>query len=409
MFQHIRFALCICAAFGAIASPQLRAEVFVLKSGGRIDGEHLNPNRERGQPYQLRTEEGVQLVLAESAVQRVIVKTDLDRQYEALVAKADNSIESQWGLAEWCKEVGLAEQRKRHLQAVIALNPDHVDARKALGYQRYGSRWLTQEEHLQSLGYVKYKGAWRLRQEVEIDSRENQQELLSKKLRKDIYRWFEQVATGGRYADAADRELNAIHDPEAAVALAEIVGDPQQPRFSRQRALAILAKLPTGLGTGTLVRVAMNDSDANMRDACLDELKHQGTHLVLGLFLAELKNKDNARVNRAADCLGRLGDKDATVPLINALVTEHKFMIQQGNAPPGGMSATFSPNGGPGAGGMSMGGKAQIIKRKLENPGVRGALTSLYPGVNHNYDIDAWRAWYTQSQTTTTIDLRRDD
>src|SRR5438132_4916431 len=32
------------------------AEVFILKSGGRIEAEHLNPNRERGQPYYLRTE-----------------------------------------------------------------------------------------------------------------------------------------------------------------------------------------------------------------------------------------------------------------------------------------------------------------------------------------------------------------
>ena len=32
----------------------------------------------------------------------------------------------------------------------------------------------------------------------------------------------------------------------------------------------------------------------------------------------------------------------------------------------------------------------------------------LNPGVNFNYDIDAWRVWYTKSQTTSTIDLRRD-
>src|SRR6267142_1736215 len=243
MFQHIRLAIGLCAASAALASLPARAEVFILKSGGRIEGEHLNPNRERGQPYHLRTGEGVQLYLADSTVQRVIVKTDLDKQYETLLAKTDNSVEGQWGLAEWCKEAGLTEQRKRHLQAVISLAPDHAEARKALGYQRYGSRWLTHEEHLQSLGYSKYKGAWRLQQEIEIDNRLAQQELLSKKLRKDIFRWFEQVANSGRYADAAERELNAIHDPEAAGALAEILGDPQQPRSSRQRSLAILAKL----------------------------------------------------------------------------------------------------------------------------------------------------------------------
>jgi hypothetical protein len=408
MCRPIHFAAYVIMAAAALAPPLARAEVFVLKSGGRIEGQHLNPNRERGQPYQVRTEEGVQLVLADSTVQRVIVKTDLDRQYEALLSKTENSVEGQWSLAEWCKEAGLAEQRKRHLQAVIALDPNHAEARQALGYQRYGSRWLTQEEHKQSQGYSKYKGAWRLQQEIEIDSRQTQQELVTKKLRKDIFRWFEQVTTGGRYADAADRELNAIDDPAAAPALAEILGDPQQPRSARQRALAILARLPPGLATATLIRVAMNDSDANIQDGCLDELKRQGTHSVLSVFLAELKSKDNARVNRAADCLQRLGDKDATLPLINALVTEHRFQIQQGG-PPGSMTTTFSPNGGPGGGGLSMGGKPQIVKKKLENSSVRGALTSLHPGVNHQYDIEAWRNWYIQSQTTSQIDLRRDE
>ena len=96
------------------------------------------------------------------------------------------------------------------------------------------------------------------------------------------------------------------------------------------------------------------------------------------------------------------------LPLINALVTEHKYMVQQGG-PPGSMSATFSPNGGPGAGGMSMGSKAQLIKKKQENSSVRGALTTLHPGVNFGYDIEAWRGWYIKNQTSTSADLRRDN
>jgi len=406
MRRPISFASCFLALtlFPLVAG----GEVFVLKSGGRIEGDHLNRNREPGQPYQLRTEEGVQLQLADSAVQRVIAKTDLDKQYEALVAKTANTVEGQWGLAEWCKEAGMSEQRKRHLQAVIAIDPNHVDARKALGYQRYGSRWQTQEEHMQSLGYVKYKGAWRTKQEIEIENRDSQDELATKKLRRDIFRWFEQVATGGRNADAADRELNALRDPQAAPALAEIVGNSQEPPAIRKRALEILARMPPGIAAATLASVAMNDADGSVRDACLDELKRQGTHAVLPAFVRELRHKDNSRVNRAAECLARLGDKDATLPLINALVTEHRFQVQQGG-PPGGMSATFSPSGGPGSGGLGMGNKTVIQKRKLENAAVRGALTSLYPGVNHQYNVDAWRAWYAESQNSSLSDLRRDE
>jgi len=187
------------------------------------------------------------------------------------------------------------------------------------------------------------------------------------------------------------------------------VGDPQWSKQVRHRRLAILAKLPPRLATATLFKVAMTDPDPSLQDGCIEELKRQGTHSVLPLFLAELKSKDNGRVNRAGECIGRLGDKTATLTLINALITEHKFLIQQGNAPPGGMSATFSPNGGPGAGGMAMGGKPQLIKQQLKNSGVRNALTTLYPGTNFQYDMDAWRKWYVQSQTTSVVDLRRDE
>jgi len=390
----------------ALASA-VHAEVFVLKSGGRVEGQVLNPNRERGQPWQVKTEEGVKLALADSAVSRVIAKTDLDRQYEALLPKLENNVEAQWSMAEWCKEAGLTEQRKRHLQAVIALDPNHAEARRALGYQKHGSRWLTQEEFMQSVGYVRYKGAWRTRQEIEIESRETQQELAAKKLRKDINLWIEQAASGGRLHDTAEKNLNAINDPAAAPALAEIIGNSDQPPALRKKCLEILAKLPPGLATGTLVRVAMNDSDESVRDACFGELKRQGTHSVLSSFTNELKSKDNTRVNRAGDCLARLGDKDATLPLINALVTQHEFKVQQGG-PPGSMSSSFSPSGQSGAGGMSMGSTTKVFKKQLQNSGVRGALVTMYPEAgNLQYDIDAWRAWYSQTQTSSNVNLRR--
>jgi len=402
------FEAFVLASVAFVLASSVQAEVFVLKSGGRVEGEVLNPNRERGQPWQVKTEEGVKLALADSAVSRVIAKTDLDRQYETLLPKLENTVEAQWGMAEWCKEAGLMEQRKRHLQAVIALDPNHAEARRALGYQKRGSRWLTQDEFMQSVGYVRYKGAWRTRQEIEIESRETQQELAAKKLRKDINLWIDQIASGGRLHDTAEKNLNAINDPTAAPALAEIIGNSEQPRALRKKCLEILAKLPPGLATGTLVRVAMDDSDESVRDACIDELKRQGTYSVLSSFTGELRSKDNNRVNRAGDCLARLGDKDATLPLINALVTQHQFVVQQGNAPPGGMSATFSPNGAPGAGGMAMGGKPKIEKRYLQNSGVRGALVTMYPDAgNLQYDIDAWRAWYAKTQTTSNVDLRR--
>src|SRR5205823_630761 len=134
----------------------------------------------------------------------------------------------------------------------------------------FGSRWLTQDEHLQSLGYLKYKGAWRIKQEIEIASGQEQQDLAMKKLRKDIRLWLDQVTAGGRLADTASRNLNALRDPAAAPALAEILGDSQQPRPVRKRCVDILSKLPTTAASLTLVRIALNDPDGTIQDDCLD-------------------------------------------------------------------------------------------------------------------------------------------
>ena len=409
----LRPILCCAALTATMGIPCAAvAEVFVLKSGGRLEGQYLNSDRSSGQPYLLQTEEGVRLALPESGVQRVIVKTELDKQYEALLPKTPNTPAGQWTMAEWCKEAGLLDQRKTHLAAVIALDPNHEEARKALGYQKFGSRWLTQDEYLQSQGYQRYKGAWRLKQEVEIESRERQTDLAQKQWRKDIRRWFEQVIDGDRHKDTAARSLSQIEDPLAAPALAEILADGKESRAIRKQCLELLGRLPPGLATAVYVRIAMNDADDQIRDACLDELKRQGAHEVLPVFLAELKSKDNIRVNRAAECLERLGDKDATLPLIEALKTEHKFQVSTG--PPGGMSLGFGGGGsgsgtgtGGGLGGMSMGGKPKIFKKLLENRSVRGALTTFYPGTNYQYDEEAWRDWYIQSQTSTAVDLRR--
>jgi hypothetical protein len=344
----------------------------------------------------------------------VIVKSDIQKQYEAQLTGLANTVQAHWNLAEWCKEAGLVEERKQHLAAIIALEPDHAEARKLLGYQRFGSRWLTQEERLQSQGYVRYKGAWRLKQEVEIAAREREQELAVKQWRKNIRLWFDQIADNSRHADQAARELNAIEDPNAAPALAEILADADRPISVRIACLDILANLPPGLATATLINLAMDEADGTLRDRCIDELKRAGTHVALPRFLAELKAKDNQRVNRAGEALQRLDDKSATLPLIDALVTEHRYMVSQGGGP-GQMSIGFGGQTGGGAGGQGglgsfgVGGKPKIEKRQHQNPGVLNALTSLHTGVNFTYDVDAWRKWYIQSHTSTLVDLRRED
>lgn len=413
----MRYVIPLLATVLALSLPTLfgpaRGEVFVLKSGGRVEGEFLNPQREPGSAYQLRTADGLRLALDEGQVHRVIVVSDTLKEYQAALPRVANTVDGHWAMAEWCKDAGLIAERKRHLGQVVRLDPDHKGARSALGYSEYGGKWMTQEEFMTSQGYVRHKGGWSTQQQVELESRERQRELDEKEWRKQIKIWFDQLGT--KRSETATAGLLAIREPTAVPALSEILADNDQPRNVRLMCLEILSKLPPGLATATLVKLSMDERDESIRDKCLDELVRSGPEFVLSAYMNELKNeKDtpisrNARINRAALCLQRFGDKDATLPLINALVTEH-FVIVDPGAAGGGGPINFNAGGPPGQGGLgglSMGSKAKKVKGKAKNPHVLGALTSMYPGVNFEYDVEDWKRWYIDTHTTTNVDLRR--
>jgi HEAT repeat protein len=391
------FAGC-CAACPASA----RSEVFLLKNGGRLEAEQLNAQRKPADPYLVRTEVGVRLALAPSLVQRVVVKTDVQKQYDELVVAVANTAEGHWQMAEWCKEAGLLDERKRHLTQVVTLEPDHEEARAALGYLLVGSRWMTQEEFFTSRGYVRSGGAWKLPQHIELEAADRDRELTEKKLRRDIHRWADQIVERKSTADEARRNLLNLRDPLAVPALAEVLADDDLPRDVRLLCLDQLAKLPAGPAAATLTRLAMDDKDGNIRDRCLDELKRGIPHGAAAFFVTQLTSKDNKRVNRAAECLERLGESEATLPLISALVTTHQYVVM----PAGGGNGGIGFNS---AGGFSVGGKPQKFKRDLQNSSVLAALVSLNPNVNHHYDEEAWRRWYNSQVTTSGVDLRRDD
>ena len=394
-----RAMLVALAACLAQLSLPARGEVFLLKTGGRLEAEHLNTGRAPADPYYLRTPLGVRLALSPSQVLRVVVKTDVEKQYEALLPTLAATAEAQWQMAEWCKEVGLLDERKRHLAEVIGLEPDHEAARAALGYLRVSSSWMTQDDFFTSRGYVRSGGQWKLPQHVELEAAERQRELTEKKLRRDIRNWCEQIAER-RNVEEARRKLLELRDPLAAAGLAEVLADDQEPREVRQLCLDQLAKLPPGLANPTLVRLAMEEKDGNLRDRCLDELARSASPAAVTYFISQLTSKDNKRVNRAAECLGRMGDASATLPLIDALVTTHTYV----QAPPGGGGIGFNS-----AGGFNVGGRPKAIKKDLPNRDVRDALLSLHQNVNLGYDEDAWRRWYAQKFTTTSVDLRRDE
>jgi hypothetical protein len=313
-------------------------------------------------------------------------------------------------MAQWCLDAGLSEQRKFHLSQVLKHDPENAMARATLGYVKAGSGWLTQSEYMRKQGYVLKGGSYRLQQEMEIAERARQWELDTKAWRKNLKMWFTWLTGKGRGADEALENLRGINEEAAAPALGEAVADSRLPRELRLLCLDVLTQFPPNYYTSTLIGMAMNDSDQEMSDKCLDVLREQRSQQALLTFIKGLKAKDNKIVNRSAQCLQRLGDPAATVPLIDALVTTHKFVIQPASP---GISAGFPAGGGSGSspgglGSFSMGNpKPQVISQVLNNESVLAALTSLHQGVNFQFNEPAWKAWYIESHTSPDVNLRR--
>ena len=142
----------------------------------------------------------------------------------------------------------------------------------------------------------------------------------------------------------------------------------------------------------------------HLRLEALDHLIASNQPGIVERYVAALRDTDNVVVNRAAAALKTINAAAAISPLIDALVTDHKYKVKTGEA--GQLSATFSPQTG---GGFSFGSSGpRTVKRAQNNPEVLSALIALSGGANFEYDKTAWRQWFAAQRGPQDLDARRD-
>ena len=66
----------------------------------------------------------------------------LIQQYFKLRSRTKLTLRGHWKLADWCRRHGMPDRARAHLTAVLEFAPNHLAARKALGYVRFGSLWI---------------------------------------------------------------------------------------------------------------------------------------------------------------------------------------------------------------------------------------------------------------------------
>ncbi|MEZ6113262.1 MAG: HEAT repeat domain-containing protein [Pirellulaceae bacterium] len=389
-------------AIGFTASNGARAEVFVLTQGGRIEGRLVNADQQPRATYVVATITG-EVTLAADQVEEVISKTAAEARYEEILPRMPASAEGNLKMATWCERIGLPELRRRHLEKVLEYDPENKEARYALGFSFLDGQWVRPDEFMESRGYVRYRGSWRLPQEVALEEAAESAEVREKEWRKQIKMWRGWIVKGRSQADEGLRNLRQLDDPVAAAGLADLIGEEEFPQM-RVILVETLGRLKTPLGIATFAKLAAEDPDPKVRDVAIDQLIAFGGERAIPLLVNYLTDKDNVVVNRAAVALGSIGDPSATVALIDALSTKHKFIIQTGGV--GNSNAGFS-NDGAGGGTFSQGGGPKLVETELPNRGALDALTAIHR-VNFQYDKQRWKDWYAQQRTPEVPNLRRD-
>ena len=398
------------AGLALVAASTARGDVFVLNNGGRVVGDLLNRDESPRATYVIKTSAGGEVTLERSQVQRVLHPTAAELEYERIAPTYPDTVEGQWKLAAWCLEHGLVSLRKPHLERVIELDSDHVEARRALGFSRIDGKWVTQEDRMKSNGYVLYKGRWRMPQEIEVLKNREQDSLHEKEWTQKIARWSAWLFTN---KDQAARDnFGQISDPNAVGGL-KLALKTDGREGARTMYLDPLAKIATHEAILALAGRTVDDASEEVRMVALDYLKKaKSPPDAISYLVGQLHSKDNVVVNRAAIGLGYLGDRSAIGPLIDHLITAHKFKIVTGSGGgPNSISSTFIPggktSGGMGGGGLGVGGGPQTVTQMIQNHSVLDALVVLTGGVNYGFDVRAWKYWYTALKQHDVVPGRR--
>lgn len=377
-----------------------RADLFVLPNQGIIQGELVNKNETPREKYIINTIQGGQITLEKDQVLEVRRESAAQQEYEKVRGQYPDTVDGHWRLSEWCRQNLLLPSREVHLKRILELEPEHEQARRGLGYVRDNGKWTTQEETMTSRGYVKYKGKWMLPQEVELLEADRKAELVEKEWIRDIKRLREALNT-----DKSDKALDSIKkitDPNAIKAIRGQLEIEKSPQI-RKLWVQALGRIDSLAACDLLVQVSLHDVDQEIRLCAVDELAAKKQPEVVNMYLKALRTNDNPTINRAAAGLAAMEDSAAIAPLIDVLVTTHKYKVTEGSQ---GIATRF-PTGGSGAGGLSMGSKTTIVNQQVSNESVRDALVQL-AGVNFNFDVDKWKAWQAQRQKEGLINVRRD-
>lgn len=378
------------------------ADTFRLSSGDEIEGRLLNTDERPRKTYRIRLTTGGDVTLDAEDVARVIPPSPNKQRYlDLLKQMPSDTAKMHWIMAEQCEKLRLTKERKLHLERVIKLDPNHEEARKALGYKKTSDgKWATLEQIKAAEGKVRWKGQWLTQAEIERREAAGKRKEAKLEWQRKLRMWKKWLKDPRRRSKAVE-EIASIEDPLADEALIKMFWSETSVPL-RELLAEVMGQLPSGRATTALAQAAMqgdSESENEIRLHSIRQLKKNKRFSVVPGFVSQLRSKDNTAVRRAGYALGELGDDAVTLPLIKAIRTKHTTLV--GGAGNGGINMRN--------GGLSVGRtKPKKVDKVVKNPEVLSALVKITGKDRGGYNQQEWLAWYRRRSTPPNLDLRRD-
>ncbi len=302
------------AAFLLSFAPALSADEVELTSGKVVEGKV----EDLGDSIKL-SRSGGSVTYPKSMIVRITRKKTAEEVYEdqSKALKADD-VQGRLKFARWCLERKLAKEAVLEFRKVIALEPDHEEARLGAGYRRVNDTWMTEDEANLAKGLVKHKGRWLTPEERDLEAALEEQKELAKALLREVQLNLEKL----RSSDPKKREpavagLAKIEDKiKAKPYLAAITSSSKE---VRRHVFEELGRMKEPLAARPLVRRALWDDDEGLRDLAFKTLlaiRHPDTALFYVPFLEE--RSVSART-RCAEQMASFPDLRVVPALLQAL------------------------------------------------------------------------------------------
>ncbi|HLY73024.1 MAG TPA: HEAT repeat domain-containing protein, partial [Planctomycetota bacterium] len=204
-------------------------------------------------------------VYPKSMIRKITPKKTVEEIYEEKArdlkdADADGHLQ----LGRWCLQNKLQKEALVEFKKVIALNPEHEEARVGAGFQKVDGKWLTEDEVNLAKGLVKHKGKWMTPEQRDLDNALEEQKELDKAIQHEVTVQMARLKSSSEKTRLeAVEALSRLEDKHKIRAYIAAIPSPQ--REVRRFLFQELGRMKDPSALRPLVRRSLWDEDEDLR------------------------------------------------------------------------------------------------------------------------------------------------